>query len=230
MRGFLNKTDYRHFAIYTAILLPVAVLCYQGSLSLGNIPPAVLFGILLLMPVAGNLEIPVGNFRTRKPDHLQRDALLLENIYAVPVVKELSGGSRIIFDTVVTINLGGFVIPVITAAYLLASRPDFVALEILLIVMVIVALLSETIDGVGIVVPDYAGIIALPFALLLEPANGDVILFTAGTMGILAGVLARFITFDRERNGSAYINIGGAGSFRSIYVTALLAALVSYFV
>ncbi|MBP2029339.1 putative membrane protein [Methanohalophilus levihalophilus] len=230
MRGFLNKTDYRHFAVYAFILLPTAALCYLGQLSLGTIPSAVLFGILLLIPIAGNVEIPVIKMRTRKQEHLQRDALVLEKIFSVPVVKELSSGTRIVFDTVVTINLGGFVIPLFLAAFLLTLQMNFVALEIALIVMVVVALVAEMIDGVGIVVPDYIGIIAIPFALLLDPINADIIVFVAGTMGVLAGTMAHLFALNKEERGSAFISIGGAGSFRAIYITVILAGLISQFI
>ncbi len=230
MRGFLNKTDYRHFAIYAFILLPMAALSYQGQLSIGPIPSTVLFGILILMPIASNIEIPVAKTRTRKQEHLQRDALLLEKIFSVPVVKELSSGTRIVFDTIITINLGGFVIPLFVAAFLLAFQMNLVALEIALIVMVVVALVAEMIDGVGIVVPDYIALIAVPFALLLDPANAEVIVFVAGTMGVLAGTMAHLFALNSEQKGSAYINIGGAGSFRAVYVAVILAGLISSFV
>ncbi|MDK2892145.1 DUF1614 domain-containing protein [Methanohalophilus sp.] len=230
MRGFLNNTDYRHFAIYAFILLPIAVLCYHDKLSLGPIPSAILFGVLLLIPIASNVEIPVIKIRTRKQEHLKRDALLLEKIFSVPVVKELSTGTRMIFETMITVNLGGFIIPLFLAAFLLAFEMNFVALEIALIVMVVVALVAEMIDGVGIVVPDYIGIVAIPFALLLDPVNADIIIFVAGTMGILAGTIAHLFALNREQRGSAFINIGGAGSFRAIYITIILAGLISQFI
>jgi uncharacterized membrane protein len=47
--------------------------------------------------------------------------------------------------------------------------------------------------------------------------------------GILLGVIALTVTFNKEKYGSAYLNIGGAGSFKAIYITVLIASLLSYF-
>ena len=98
-----------------------------------------------------------------------------------------------------------------------------------MIIIVAVTLLSEIVDGIGIVIPSYIGIIAIPFALIFDPQNAALITFVAGTGGIMIGTLTTLLTLDKEKNGSAYINIGGAGNFRAIYITTMIAALISYF-
>ncbi|WP_258082579.1 DUF1614 domain-containing protein [Methanohalophilus euhalobius] len=182
------------------------------------------------MPIASNIEIPLTKIRTRKNQHMHRDALLLEETYGVPVVNELTTGTNLIYDTKITLNVGGFVIPILTILYLLASEMDFVALEIMLIVLVVVALLADFVDGVGIVIPAYVGIFTIPLALILAPQNAATIIFIAGTGGIIAGSVASLMALKREEKGSAYIDIGGAACFQAIYVTILLAALISGFI
>jgi uncharacterized membrane protein len=86
------------------------------------------------------------------------------------------------------------------------------------------------INGVGVVIPEYIGIIPIPFALITSPSETATITFIAGIGGILLGVITTAITFNKEKYGSAYINIGGAGSFKAIYATALIASLISYFI
>lgn len=229
MRGYLNKLEIRTYAIFALILLPTAVLCYKGELSIGTLPSYSLIAILFLMLLGSFVEIPIANIRTRKNEQLFKFAPLIEDIYAVPLFKELNSGNRRVFDTTITLNLGGFVIPAIAITYLLATHSVVTALEVLLIVVVAVTILSEMVNGVGIVIPEYIGIIPIPFALITTPAEIASITFIAGIGGILLGVLATAITFDKEKYGSAYINIGGAGSFKAIYATALLASLISYF-
>jgi uncharacterized membrane protein len=230
MRGYLNKLEIRTYAIFALILLPTAVLCYKGELSIGSLSSYSLITILFLMLLGSFVEIPIANIRTRKNEQLFKFAPLIEDIYAVPLARELNTGNKRVFDTKITLNMGGFVIPSVAIMYLLLTHPVVTALEILLIVIVAVTILSEMINGVGVVIPEYIGIIPIPFALITSPSETATITFIAGIGGILLGVITTAITFNKEKYGSAYINIGGAGSFKAIYATALIASLISYFI
>ena len=230
MRGYLNKPDMRMYAIFGFLLLPIASLCYHNNLSLGTISSIPFFLLLLIMLVASRIEIPFSQIRTKKPEHLKRDALALEDIYGVAVLDELVVEKRQAFDTTITLNLGGFVIPVLILLYLLITQPNTVALEVMLIMIVAVSLLAEMVSGIGIVIPDYIGLISIPFALLLAPQNAAVVIFVSSIGGILIGSCTTLMTFDREKKGSAYINLGGIGAFRAIYISALVAGLISYLI
>ncbi|WP_406660547.1 DUF1614 domain-containing protein [Methanolobus sp. ZRKC3] len=230
MRGYLNKSEIRTYAIFALILLPITALCYKGELSIGTLTPFPLIIILFLMLFGSFIEIPIADIRTRKNEQLFKFAPLIEDIYSVPLVKELNMGKERVFNTTVTVNMGGFIIPIITIIYLLFTNPFVTALEVMLIIIAAATILSEMVNGVGIIVPEYIGIIAIPFALITTPQEAATITFIAGIGGILIGVIASAITFNKEKNGSAYINIGGAGSFKAIYATALLASLISYFI
>ncbi len=100
----------------------------------------------------------------------------------------------------------------------------------MLIMIVAVSLLAEMVSGIGIVVPDYIGLISIPFALMLAPQNAAIVIFVSSVGGILIGSCTTLITFDREKKGSAYINLGGIGEFKAIYVSALAASIISYFI
>ncbi|MDW7733180.1 MAG: DUF1614 domain-containing protein [Methanolobus sp.] len=229
MRGYTNRSEIRMYAVFALILLPIAVLCYNGSLSIGTIQAYPLLAILILMLAGSPVEIPVLKTRSKKTEQLFRFAPLVEDIYSVPVVKELNIGKERVFDTTITLNVGGFVIPLIAIVYLFLTQSNITAIEVMLIIIVAVTLLSEIMNGVGIMVPHYIGIIAIPFSLLTAPQNAESITFIAGIGGILLGTIASVIAFNKENSGSAYISIGGAGNFRAIYITALLASLISYF-
>ncbi|WP_407355380.1 DUF1614 domain-containing protein [Methanolobus sp. WCC5] len=230
MRGYINTTEIRMYAAFILILLPTATLCYKGQLSLGTINSIQLMAILFFMLAGSLIEIPIARVRTKKPEQLLRYAPILEDIYSVPIVKELSIGKERVFDTTLTVNPGGALIPALATIYLLLTQPNNTALQIMLIVVVAVILLSEMMIGVGTIIPGYIGLTALPFALIVAPENAASIAFIAGVGGILIGNTISVMTFNRERTGSAFISIGGAGSFRAIYVTTIIAALVSYFI
>jgi len=229
MRGYVNRSELKMIAVFGSILLPIAILCYDNKLNIGPITSFPLFLMLLLMLATRNIEIPITSMRTRKPDILVQHATILEKIYSVPVSEELITPKERVFDTKLTINFAGVIIPLVAVAYLLITGPITESLEIALIITVITFLVSEMVDGVGIEVPDYTGIIALPLALILSPNNADSVIFTSSILGILAGCIASVLTLDKEKNGSAYINIGGAGSFRAVYIMVLISSLVSYY-
>jgi uncharacterized membrane protein len=226
MRGHVNRSELKQIAVFGLILLPIAILCYENKLNIGYITSVPLFLMLLLMLATRHIEIPIASMRTRKPELLPQHAHILEKIYSVPVAEELITLKERVFDTKLTINFAGMIIPII---YLLVTGPITTSLEIALIITVITFLASEMVDGVGIEIPDYIGIISLPLALLLSPDNAESVVFISSIGGILAGCIASLLTLDREKNGSAYISIGGVGSFKAIYIVVLIASLMSYY-
>ncbi|WP_367344395.1 DUF1614 domain-containing protein [Methanomethylovorans sp.] len=229
MRGYVNSSEKKQIIVFGLIILPMAVLCYENKLNIGNITSIPLFLMLLLMLITRNIEVPVASIRTKKSELLSQHALVLEKIYSVPVTEEIITPKERVFDTKLTINFGGVVIPLLAIIYLLATGPITTSLEMALIITVIVFLTSEMIDGVGIEVPDFIGLISLPLAFLLSVGNAESVMFVSSITGIIAGCVASLLTLDREQSGSAYISIGGVGSFRAIYIMALISSLMSYY-
>lgn len=229
MRGYVNSSEIKQIVVFGLIILPMAVLFYENKLNIGNITSVPLFLMLLLMLITKNIEIPIASIRTRKPELLSQHAFMLEKIYSVPVSEELITPKERVFDTKLTINFGGAIIPLLAIIFLLATGPITTSLEIALIITVIAFLASEIIDGVGIEVPDYIGLVSLPLTFLLSTDSAESVIFISSTTGIIAGCVASLLTLDREKNGSAYISIGGVGSFRAIYIMALIASLLSYY-
>lgn len=229
MRGYINNSEKRMFLLFGIMLLPMAVLCYQQELYLSMISSLPLFLILVLMLGTANIEIPVSSIKTKKLQTLDREAPILEELFSIPLVKELSYSSKHAFNTVISLNLGGSIIPFLVLIFLIVFQTDFVALEVMLIMMVAVIFLSDFINGIGIVVPDYMGLLALPFALIFSPNNVASVIFISGIGGILFGSIAALLMVDMEKKGSAVISIGGVGMFKAIYVTTILASLVSWF-
>jgi uncharacterized membrane protein len=93
-------------------------------------------------------------------------------------------------------------------------------------------MLSEVKGGVGIVVPNYVGIFAIPLGFILAPSGlpvehvAGLLVFVPAIFGILLGMLIIVLTLPREEVGSAFFNIGGIGSFHTIYLISFLALLI----
>ncbi len=227
MRGYINKNEIRMLILSGFLLIPIGVLCYQGALSLGPLTSYPTFALLLLMLVCSNFEIPLLKTRSKKPSNLSRDAHVLGYIYSIPLVDDMDGMDRKVFNTIISLNVGGGLIPGLTVLILLLFAMDLVAVEIMLIMIVAVTLLSDFVDGVGVVVPGYICLLPVPLALIFSSHNAAFVIFIAGVGGILPGILCSILRLNKEKKGAPSISIGGAGSFKVIYATTLIAVLVS---
>lgn len=229
MRGKIFKQDVRMFALFGLMLLPISYLCYTGKLgSQWYINPILLFVLLAAMLLLSATEIPLYAIRTKKPDFSAEVNQVLSEIYSVPVADELKKGENLVFNTTITANIGGFVLPLILAVYAAFTNPSFVSLEILLIIIIATHLLLEIQSCVGFVIPEYIGLISIPFALILDPANAATIVLVSGVIGILIGMAISLLNINENTTGSAFINLGGVGNFKAVYITVLIAALLTY--
>jgi uncharacterized membrane protein len=130
--------------------------------------------------------------------------------------------------TVVAINLGGAVIPLLLSAYLLARNPVWMSAALAtVIVAAAVHRIARPVPNVGIVVPVLIPpVIAAVTALLLAPASAPAVAYVAGTLGTLIG--ADVTNLQRVRGlGAPVVSIGGAGTFDGIFVTGILAVLLA---
>lgn len=221
------------FALFGFMLLAIFYLSYTETLgSQWQINSILLFIILAGMLVLSATEIPIYIIRTKKPDFSDEEKVLLSDIYSVPVAEELDADNIPVFDSFITLNVGGFILPLILASYVAIyetlKSPIFASLEIFLIIIVVTHLLTEFKSGIGLVIPDYIGLLAIPFALILEPENAASVVLVSGVFGILAGIVTSLFNIHETTEGSAFINLGGVGNFRAIYITVLIAVLLTY--
>ena len=218
------------FAFFGFMLLPIFYLGYTNKLGgQWNINSIALFILTAAMLLLSFIEIPIYNIRTKKPELSDEKKELLSEFYSVPLADEMDKVDELVFNTSITLNLGGFILPLILAAYVAFNNPGFAALETMLIIIMATHLLSEIKAGVGIVIPNYIGLLTIPFALILDPGNAATVVLVAGVFGILIGVITSLFNINENTEGSHSINLGGVGSFKAVYVTVLIAALLTYF-
>jgi len=227
MRGVVNKPNLRILGLFGFVLLPIFYLCCMGEMgTVFGLDPYSLFILLLAMLVFSVFEIPILRMRTRKPSYARGEARLLGEVYSVPVEEELSTGDPRVYDTKVTLNVGGFILPLFLALYIVSLSPF---LETLLIAVIMIAsthFLSRLEGGIGVIVPSYIVLISIPFALILAPESAASVTLVGGVLGILIGTITLLYPIEE---GSAFLNLGGTGSFEAIYVTVLLAVVLSFF-
>jgi uncharacterized membrane protein len=142
-------------------------------------------------------------------------------LHVVPVVKNWPG-------TVVAVNVGGAIIPVFLSIYLLIK--NHLAWQSLLgvaIVAVIVHLIAEPVEGVGIAVPTYIPpLCAAAVGFLLSRRYAPPLAYISGSLGTLIG--ADLLNLGRVQGlGAPVASIGGAGTFDGIFLTGILAVLLA---
>jgi len=130
--------------------------------------------------------------------------------------------------TIVAVNVGGALIPVLLSFYILAvTHVTGHAAVVGGLVTVVTWWLARPVRGVGIVVPTFAAPVAAAVAAwLTAPANAPAVACVGGTVGTLVG--ADLLNLGSLRDlGAPVASIGGAGTFDGIFVTGVLAALLA---
>lgn len=131
--------------------------------------------------------------------------------------------------TIIAINVGGCVIPVLFSLSLLIHGPLNLIQVILatIIVTIVSRLLSRPIAGVGIGMPILvAPIAAALVAILVGGEHSAPLAYISGTLGVLIGAdLLRLR--DVRMIGAPLASIGGAGTFDGIFITGIIAVLLT---
>jgi len=130
--------------------------------------------------------------------------------------------------TVVAVNVGGAVVPTLISLYLLFTTGLFWrSLLGVAIVSAIVYRLARPVPGVGIAVPLFVPpLIAAATGLIFAPDHAPALAYIAGTMGCLIG--ADLLNLHRLPGlGAPVASIGGAGTFDGIFLTGIIAVLLT---
>jgi uncharacterized membrane protein len=131
--------------------------------------------------------------------------------------------------TIVAVNLGGCLIPLTLCAWLLTHTP--VGISHVAIASTVVAVMSyamsRPIPGLGVGMPPL--IAPLTAALMSIAIGGEArapLAYVAGVVGVIIGADLLRIG-DIRRMGVPVASIGGAGTFDGIFLTGLLAVLLT---
>jgi uncharacterized membrane protein len=177
--------------------------------------------LLLWASLLGSaVNIPIARLPT---EYIQRDVSVWAYgvAYVVPDVVEPH-------TTILAINIGGAVIPVLLAGYLLIRYGAPWRLLVAFTVVTAVAhQLAYPIRGVGIAMPPLVvSLAAALVALGLDPWGAPRTAFIAGTLGTLVG--ADLLNLENLKTaGASVVSIGGAGTFDGVFVTGIVAVLLA---
>jgi uncharacterized membrane protein len=210
------------FFLVALIMLPFLMIGLIGEafLRLG-VSPSLVFWLLILTLVGSLVNIPI--YRLENRDLMGEQVVSYFGMrYRVPRPERAQA-------TILAVNVGGALIPMALSVYLI-SKIDFgLSLPILLaVVTVVVNRLARPVRGMGIGVPGLAPpLVAALGAYLLCPMELRApCAYIASTMGILIG--ADLLNLGQLRQlGAPVASIGGAGTFDAIFLSGIIAVLLS---
>ena len=131
--------------------------------------------------------------------------------------------------TIVTVNVGGAVVPVAFSLFLIAHNPltPFHIIAAVAVVATVARIVSRPIPGIGIGIPVLiAPITAALVAVVLNPEQRAPLAYIGGTLGVLIGAdLIRLK--DIRKLGAPVASIGGAGTFDGVFITGFVAVLLA---
>jgi len=210
------------FFLMALIMLPFLMVGLIGEafLRLG-ISPSLVFWLLILTLVGSLVNIPIYKFAAQEVVGEQVVSYFGMRFRVPRMVRS--------HETVLAMNVGGALIPLALSLYLI-SKIDFgVSLPILLVVVtVVVNRLARPVRGLGIGVPGLVPplVAALGAYLLCPPVLRAPCAYIASTMGILIG--ADLLNLGQIRKmGAPVASIGGAGTFDAIFLSGIIAVLLS---
>uniref|UniRef100_A0A7C2K446 DUF1614 domain-containing protein n=1 Tax=candidate division WOR-3 bacterium TaxID=2052148 RepID=A0A7C2K446_UNCW3 len=129
-------------------------------------------------------------------------------------------------ETIVGINVGGAIIPVIVSLYLLTKINPIHCIIPVIIMALICKSMTRVIPGRGFVMPALIPpILAILLSYIFYPENPAACAYITGTLGTLIG--ADLLNLHNIKNlHSTFVSIGGAGVFDGIFLTGILSALL----
>ena len=133
-------------------------------------------------------------------------------------------------STLIAVNVGGGLIPILFSTYLITSTQLglYTIMLAIAIISIISYLFSRPIANLGIGMPLFiAPVSAAITAMLLSQENAPALAYISGSLGVVIGADVLRIKDIRQLN-APIAAIGGAGTFDGIFMTGIIAVLLTY--
>ncbi|HEX9167440.1 MAG TPA: DUF1614 domain-containing protein [Roseiarcus sp.] len=207
--------------IFAAILIGLLLLqiSVRASWALGLEPrlaTIILFGSLL----GSSINLPLLHLPEERV--VSREVVEIFGVpFLAPITVDWPG-------TILAINVGGAVIPILLSFYLLVRNDLWgTGAVATAIVAFVVHQMATPVPGVGISVPTFAPpLLAAVVAFVISWRFAAPLAYIGGSLGVLIG--ADLLNLGRLRSlGAPVASIGGAGTFDGIFLTGVIAVLLA---
>lgn len=184
-----------------------------------GIPPNYIFTALLASLIGSMVNIPLKKI-PQKNMSTERRVSFFGLKHTVPHSREPV--------TIMAVNVGGAIIPVLISAYLLFKTGLFFKAFLATLLLTLVAhRLARPIKGIGIGLPFFLPpLLAALLSLIIAHNNAPVVAYISGSLGTLIG--ADLLNLKKIQDlGAPVASIGGAGTFDGIFLSGILAVLLA---
>lgn len=201
------------------VLVEIHVIAY--AFTRAGLPPELAFVALLASLLGSWINIPIARLHASHR-HPPQVVHYFGVRYQVPAREDAA--------TVLAVNLGGAVVPLLVAIYLLSHQIGLLqpAVVATAIVALVVNWFARPIAGVGIATPMFIPpiVAALAAYLLVGSPHAGTVAFISGVLGTLIG--ADLANLGKLSDlGAPVASIGGAGTFDGIFLTGIVAVLLA---
>lgn len=185
-----------------------------------GIAPQYFFGILVLTLLGSYVNIPIAVF-PGTPVMGSQLVTVFGVPYVVPYTERATG-------TILAINVGGGLIPILLSLYLIAKNGIYrKAAQGTVVVAIACYVMATPVPGIGIAISlFYPPIITAIVALVLSRTHAAPLAYICGSLGTLIGADVLNLSLV-TRMQAPVMSIGGAGTFDAIFITGLLAGLLA---
>jgi uncharacterized membrane protein len=186
-----------------------------------GIPPEYLFSLLFLCILGSMVNVPIRRIRVQ-PEPEEWEVVSFFGMRFRP--PRWSEGR----EMVLAVNVGGAIIPTCLSIYLFTHAASPIRMLLALaVVTYVVYRVARPVPGVGFATPMFVPpVTAALSAMILNPEWAPATAYVAGTLGTLIG--ADIMHLDKLKELRAPVaSIGGAGTFDGIFLTGILAVLLS---
>ena len=215
------------FILFLALLLllpligiGIAIDVVEVAVAKLGFSSGVAFLLFVAVIVGSTINIPLYQRRSEVTVVPHFSDFWLRQFWGIPL-------RRIQRNTVVALNVGGGLIPVLLALYEFI-RSDSIAIVLVTVLVTLVSYFSaQIVPGIGIQMNALVGPLTAAFsAAFIAGAEAPAVAFAGGVLGVLIGADLLHLR-EIERMSPGVLSIGGAGVFDGIALCGLFALLLT---
>lgn len=221
---FFNPFAIFLFLLFLLGLIFLFALIHVGIMTIAfekiGFGPWQIFTFLLASLLGSHINIPVKRIKNKIVN-------IPSKVRSFGIIYRIHASS--FPGTVVTVNLGGALVPLFLSVYLMLKwRIFFDPLIGIAIIAAVTYWMARPVPGLGIALPMFIPpfLAAMVAILISADDHAPVVAYISGTLGTLIG--ADLLHYkDLERINAPVVSIGGAGTFDGIFLTGIIAVLLA---
>jgi uncharacterized membrane protein len=219
---FLFIYIFLFFVVLAFLFALIEIHVINYAFTLAGLPPELAFAALFASLIGSYVNIPIARLHGGE-------------MHTAPLVSSWGVRYRVpqprwSNSTMLAVNVGGAIVPVLISLYLLVHQPEMLgrAMVAVLVVALVVNRTARPIRGLGIATPMFIPPIVAALAGYIVGGHqfAAPVAYIGGVLGTLIG--ADIMNIGKLTDlGAPIASIGGAGTFDGIFLTGIVAVLLA---